>query len=191
MYIKNIKHFAEKSFNAFNSVWGRPIKHTKTFFSAKCFIIFTFYMDNVFYIISRIFFCDCSCQSRWFVTVRYFNICVTRKFSWWNPKQGFQTWKNSKKPQEFKNSLQKNSEWFSMTTIDSSCFMKMLWSISAHLCFQKKYWFRTGFVVFWYTSILNEYKKKKLCSLQASCRHAAGQADIQPLVWKKVYIGVK
>ena len=31
--------------------------------------------------------------------------------------------------------------------------MKMLWFISAHWCFQKKYWLRIAFVVVWYTSI--------------------------------------
>ena len=37
----------------------------------------------------------------------------------------------------FKYICRKNSEWFSITTIDPTCFMMILWSISAHWCFQK------------------------------------------------------
>ena len=98
------------------------------------------FMKNVFYIISWFFNTIMLVLSEKFFlfTVKHLNIRVTRKF-WLMKiqKQGFQTWKNSKKPQKYNNVFQKNiPECFSIKTIDPICFMKMLWSITANWYFQ-------------------------------------------------------
>ena len=55
-----------------------------------------------------------------------------------NSKTRFSDMKKPKKPPIYKNVLQKKiPEWFSIKIVDPICFIKLLWSISAHWCFQK------------------------------------------------------
>ena len=109
--------------------WRRPIKHTKTFFFCNMFYSFLSTYIQIHFLLFNFFF-----------TVKHLNIRVTRKFFLDEyPKVRFSDIKNSKKPQKYlrKIYLPKKSDWFSITTIDPIRFMKMLWSISAHWCFQK------------------------------------------------------
>ena len=90
-----------------------------------------------------------SFQNRWFWPVRHLNMCVKRKFFLIKiQKHGFETWKNSKKPQKYNNILQPNfTEWFGIKIIDLIRFMTLLWSISAHWCFQQI--FGSGLALGW------------------------------------------
>ena len=60
---------------------------------------------------------------RWLFAVKHYNICVTRKFFLWKSKNKFFRHENSKKPQKYKNILQKKfHEWFSITNYCSYLF---------------------------------------------------------------------
>ena len=140
----------------FNGVWRWPLEHIKTLFC-----------QNVFFLL----FCYQGTWKTYFLSFQDFKILLvllikvilfSKAFKYLHYKkifllkiqiQCFQTRKNSKKPQKSKNVRQKKLKWLSIKISFLIRFMKLLWSISAYWCFQKKYWVQTGFVVVWYTSI--------------------------------------
>ena len=86
----------------------------------------------------KIFFCKIGLVLS--IKVILYSICVT-SFYWWKSKNKvFRHENTSKSHKNIKMSSKKIPLWFRKKFIDPIRFMKLLWSISAHLCFLKKIW---------------------------------------------------
>ena len=110
--------------------------NTIKLFVAKCFIILyqrtwkMYFISSQDFVIKKVFVI---LYSKAFRYLRY-----KKGVYWWKSKNKvFYTWKNSKNHSKYKKMSSNFFLWFSITTIDSICFMKMLWSISTHWCFKK------------------------------------------------------
>ena len=131
---------SKQSWSVFNCVWRPSIEHNKTFlWPIFFFILFciNLYEICIFYHFKIFLPKVCwSCQYRWFVMVRHFNIWVTRK--------------NTKILRfHFLKKVLTDLVWQLLILFNS-------WRFLIHQrtkMFSKNYWFRTGFVVVWYTSI--------------------------------------
>ena len=163
---------AEKSFSVFN--WPPPntIEHTKTFFYQMLYFFLKLNMLNVhtfFYIISSFFLKNVV------VFVNKDN-CNQENILWWQSKNKVFRHEKLQEATKMKiNVIKKIPEWFSITTIDPISFMKMLWSISAHWCFQKV--IGSGLALWWsdtpqfkYVWVLMLYYGRVLSRLVCSTR---------------------